>query len=67
MTHRPDAYGPAHSRADYLHTLAAGHETGWWDDNGHPAPWPDDILDPDTEWRPDTNPTSQPASGQQLF
>ena len=34
--------------------LADGHETGFWDDLGRPAPWPDDI----DEWRPTT---SEPA------
>ncbi len=28
-----------------------GQETGFWDDNGRPAPWPDDIE----EWRPVTH------------
>lgn len=26
-----------------LVVLAAGEETGWWDDTGAPAPWPKDI------------------------
>ena len=48
-----------------LATLAAGGYTGWWDEHGLPAPWPDDFFDPDTEWRPDThlvilNPDEQP-------
>ncbi|MDA8439784.1 MAG: hypothetical protein M0Z51_13125 [Propionibacterium sp.] len=63
----PDAFGPGHPRADYQHTLTGGHDTGWWDDNGHPAPWPDDFLDPDTHWRPDTNPTTQPTPAEQPF
>jgi hypothetical protein len=25
--------------------LATDTETGFWDDNGRPAPWPDDIED----------------------
>ena len=61
------AYGPGHPRADYLRTLAAGRETGWWDDSGHPAPWPDDILDPGTEWRPDTTPITRPTPNEQPF
>ena len=32
-----------------LHATAA--ETGFWDEHGRPAPWPDDIDD----WRPDTS------------
>ena len=48
-----------------LATLAAGGHTGWWDDHGVPAPWPDDFFDPDSEWRPSTqlvilNPDEQP-------
>jgi len=31
-----------------LALLHAGYETGWWDENGRPSPWPDDI----DEWRP---------------
>jgi hypothetical protein len=31
--------------------LAAGGYTGWWDDRGQPAPFPDDFLDPDSDWR----------------
>ena len=26
-----------------LALLAAGHDTGFWDEHGNPAPWPDDI------------------------
>lgn len=28
--------GPAGARADDLALLAAGHETGWWDEHGQP-------------------------------
>jgi hypothetical protein len=31
--------------------LATGAETGFWDDNGRPAPWPNDI----DEWQPATD------------
>ena len=31
-----------------LALLTAGHDTGFWDEHGNPAPWPDDI----DEWRP---------------
>jgi hypothetical protein len=34
-----------------LAQLAAGRETGFWDDHGQPAPWPDDL----DEWRPTTS------------
>lgn len=50
MTELRDIYGPGHSQADYHRALAAGHETGWWDAHGHPAPWPEDFLDPNSGW-----------------
>jgi hypothetical protein len=31
--------------------LATGTETGFFDDQGRPAPWPDDI----DEWTPETS------------
>ena len=45
MTRLRDIYGPGFTQADYLRALRAGHETGWWDHNGIPAPWPGDFLD----------------------
>jgi hypothetical protein len=39
MTRLRDIYGPGFTQAEYLRALAAGYETGWWDDNGVPAPW----------------------------
>lgn len=51
MTRLRDIYGPGHSQADYQRALAAGYETGWWDETGRPAPWPDDFLDPNSGWR----------------
>jgi hypothetical protein len=38
-------------RHDHDPALLAGHETGFWDEHGRPAPWPDDI----DEWRPATD------------
>jgi hypothetical protein len=32
-----------------------GADTGFWDDHGRPAPWPDEI----NQWRPST---SEPVS-----
>jgi hypothetical protein len=43
MTRLRDIYGPGHSQADYLRALAAGYETGWWDERGVPAPWPEEL------------------------
>lgn len=40
--------------------VPAGHETGWWDDNGRTAPWPDDFLDPEAGWT--TGTTDAPAN-----
>lgn len=30
--------------------LDAGFETGWWGEDGAPAPWPQDFLDPEAGW-----------------
>ena len=54
---------PQHDHA----ILADGGYTGWWDEHGVPAPWPDDFFDPDTDWRPDTNPPPDLAPGEQPF
>ena len=50
----------ARHRAQHEHdlaSLAAGNETGWWDENGRPAPWPNDFFDHDTRWRPESDNT----------
>ena len=54
MTRQPKvlAQGPGFTQAEYLATLTAGHETGWWDERGIPAPWPEDFLDPNSGWHP---------------
>ena len=54
-------------RENDLAILAAGGYTGWWDEHGQPAPWPNDIFNPDTDWRPDTNPPPDLAPGEQPF
>jgi hypothetical protein len=41
--------------------LATGAETGFWDDHGNPAPWPDDI----DHWTPDTS--DPDTDGPQTF
>ena len=56
MTRLRDIYGPGHSQTDYLRALAAGYETGWWDERGVPAPWPEDLH----EWPED--PITTPRS-----
>jgi hypothetical protein len=68
MTRLRDIYGPGHSQADYQHALAAGYETGWWDEHGVPAPWPEDFLDPNSGWRPGTGlPVTTLEPGQPPF
>lgn len=55
----------APERGNGLGLLASGHETGWWDENGRPAPWPEDFWLPDgtinPAWQPsDTTPEEEP-------
>ena len=57
MTRLRDIYGPGFTQAEYLRALRAGYQTGWWDANGIPAPWPDDFLDPNSGWRSSDQPS----------
>jgi hypothetical protein len=57
MTRLADIYGPGHTQADYQRALAAGYETGYWDEHGIPAPWPENQ----TEWPQPPNTTIDPA------
>ena len=66
MTDLCDIYGPGHSQADYQRALAAGHETGWWNEHGLPAPWPGAVLDPNRGWREGASPTT-PEPGHPPF
>ena len=54
-----------------LAILAAGGCTGWWDETGTPAPWPDDfpdtLDDPDTDWRPATGYPPELVPDEQPF
>jgi len=43
--------------------LATGADSGFWDEHGRPAPWPDDIE----EWRPVTSETNDSQPGEQPF
>ncbi|HEU5485838.1 MAG TPA: hypothetical protein VFU98_13105 [Microlunatus sp.] len=54
MTRPRDIHGPGFTQDEYLRALAAGYETGWWDDHGTPAPWPHDFDDTDSGSQPDT-------------
>ena len=68
MTRLADIHGPGHSQADYHRALAAGYETGWYDENGRPAPWHDDFLDPNNGWRISSVHPTQPLNpGEQPF
>ena len=69
MTRRPNtlAQAPGITQAEYLATLEAGYETGWWNERGVPAPWPDDFLDPNSGWRPGTGPVTPLKPGEQPF
>ncbi len=40
------------NRPEDLTPPTTGNETGWWDDDGYPAPWPDDYP---KNWRPETH------------
>jgi hypothetical protein len=55
--------GPAH-RAELDAALhVTGADSGFRDDHGRPAPWPEDI----DEWRPSTNESVKLAPGEQPF
>jgi hypothetical protein len=42
---------------------ATGAETGFWNENGRPAPWPDDI----DEWTPATGEPATHELGEHPF
>ena len=51
------------NRSEDLALLAAGIETGWWNEDGIPAPWPENFPQ---NWRPDTHHTN-PEPGKPAF
>ena len=59
---------PSHSRTqqDDLVRRASGEETGWWDDHGRPAPWPEDFDALDSGWAPACDP-NDPKPGNPPF
>jgi hypothetical protein len=64
MTHPtgdPAIPDPAERAARNAALLADNIETGFWDEHGRPAPWPDDI----DQWRPETGrPITDQPNGQ---
>ena len=62
-TPHPEIPTPAECDALNAALFATGAETGFWDDQGRPAPWPDDI----DQWRPETGEHTTREPGQQPF
>ena len=54
---------PAERAARNAALLTDNIETGFWDDHGRPAPWPDDI----DQWRPETGEHTIREPDQQPF
>jgi hypothetical protein len=64
MNPTPAAIPDPHERAALNAALhATGADTGFWDDHGRPAPWPDDI----DEWRPSTGEPIRLEPGEEPF
>jgi hypothetical protein len=65
MNPQPETWipGPAERAARNAALHTTGAETGFWDDHGRPAPWPDDI----DEWRPATTKPNSPEPEEQPF
>jgi hypothetical protein len=59
MTPTPQPDVPAADERARLNAAlhATGAETGFWDEHGRPAPWPDDIDD----WTPHSHQPDGPA------
>ena len=59
----PEIPDPATRQALNTALAATGTDTGFWDDHGRPAPWPNDI----DQWAPAVSAPTAPESGQQPF
>ena len=44
--------------------IAAGTETGWWNEAGTPAPWPENFPE---NWRPETHHATTTEHEQPAF
>ena len=58
---RYEFVGPGMPRQFYLDQLAATGYTGWYDQGGVPAPWPEDFYDPCSGWQPAAGIHPRPA------
>jgi len=64
MTRHPDLPTDQQAAATNADFFAGRiNDTGWWDENGRPAPWPDDLDD----WRPSSNEPTTHQPGAQPF
>ncbi len=63
MTTQPSAWIPGREQRAELNAALNTNcaDTGFWDDHGRPAPWPDDI----DEWRPSTREPITRQPGEQ--
>jgi len=64
-THTPGPTIPGAAERAWLNArfYATSRDSGFWDEHGQPAPWPDDI----DEWRPVTGKPITLASGEEPF
>ena len=63
----PDEFGPGLTRQAYLHQLTETGHTGYYDERGVPAPWPEDFCDPDSQWQPTTGGDTTTTDPNQPF
>lgn len=63
MDFRDQIPGPAEREALNAAYHATGADTGFWDDDSRPAPWPDDI----DQWRPCITEPATADPGEQPF